>query len=183
MRPPWVPSGERLTRRAPEGYCRCSMPTAPAKSPPDDERSAGVRRRVTSLVYAAYVAFTIGFILLCTKSIMAGVFHPEHPQTLDTRAGKACADGVRTLAAALDRGMIAAVSARDEVAASSAFQQAIASDWEREASVGTECKADPRGADAFAALLRLRRAQEGFLGRQLVEIAPLRRDVEAYLPH
>jgi hypothetical protein len=149
------------------------------------ERARRTKRRVSSVVYAVYVAVTSAFILLSIKALMDGVFHePEtgSPAAVVASTGKACADGVRTLATALDRGMAAAATAKDEPGAKASFERAISPEWDREAAVGTDCKTDLRGADAFAALLRLRRAEEGFLGRQVVEIAPLRRDVEAYAP-
>jgi hypothetical protein len=55
-------------------------------------------------------------------------------------------------------------------------------EWAEQAAVATACASDPRGQDAFAALLRLKLAEEGFVRRQIVEIAPVRRDVRAYLP-
>ncbi len=161
----------------------------PLPDDPDDVtpegRLAALRKRVRSIVYGAYVAFAILFILLSITSLVDGVFHTTAAplsSSTPTPDTKICVDGVRSLTAALDRGRLAAAAKRESADLKQAFDAALAPDWDDEARLSVACGHDPRGADAFAALLRLRRAEEGFLGREIAEIAPLRRDVEAYLP-
>lgn len=170
-------------------------PESPPPFGPDDAESDGttpaearrlaVQKRVRSLVYGAYTAFAIVFILLSVKALVAGVFHTDGTPLGGgpaTPTEKTCADGIRALTAALDRAMVAAAAKHEDAEVRAAFGAALSPEWDGEARLGEICRSEPRGADAFAALLRLRRAEEGFLGRQVAEIAPLRRDVEAYLP-
>ena len=88
--------------------------------------------------------------------------------------------------AAVDRAAAASAMAPDEDAAVAAFRKALQPEWGREKEVEAACAADPseshRGQGAFAALERLRVAEETSARRRAVETAPLRQDVRAYLP-
>ena len=152
---------------------------------PGEARRLAAARRVKSAVFAAYTAFAILFILLSIKALVLGVFHTD-PTKLGgappNPTEKTCADGIRALTAALDRAMVAAAAVHEDAETLAAFRGALSPEWRDQDRLGAVCGSEPRGADAYAALLRLRRAEEGFLGRQVVEIAPLRRDVEAYVP-
>jgi hypothetical protein len=159
-----------------------AAPSAP--SAPKGPLSAR-ERRVRAAVYAVYGAFATAFVILSTWQIIAQVFGftaapltagvPAPPST----AGP-CAEGIRAFSAALDRGVAASSTARTEAEALAQMRAAMP-EWEREAAIASTCGADPRGAEAWAALLRLRRAEEGAAGRRVVDVAAVRRDVEAYV--
>jgi hypothetical protein len=101
-----------------------------------------------------------------------------------TTANAACAEGVRRLLASIDAAVVSAKTegATDEATAVARFKERLAPEWADENAIRARCASVPRGQDAFAAVLRLRLAQEGFVRRQVAEITPIRRDVTAYLP-
>ena len=89
-------------------------------------------------------------------------------------SARTCADGVRKLALALDRAVGAAGSA--------SFQARLQPEWALEATVRQACSQSTEGIDAWAALVRLRSAEEQLSPRAGAELEPLRRDVIAHLP-
>lgn len=140
-------------------------------------------------VYVAFTLFVLAFVSVSTYEILSVAlgFAPAAP--LDSsgpsgpEASHECTDGVRAMADAVDAAAKRAIAAGTERAATDLFREALADTWNpREKPTEAACSAVPRGRDAFAAVLRLRQAQEGFVRRQVVEVAPLRRDVSAYLP-
>lgn len=161
------------------------------------------RQRVASrLVYGSFLGLATAFILSSTFQLVVGVFGvgseplaaadpspagPDGLNTPSTPSTQACADGIARLSAALDRNLARAVvpegeSVRTEEAALAAFRKGLDPEWTEEAAIQQSCVNEPRGEDAFAALLRLKLAQEGLVRRQMAEIDPLRRNVQAYLP-
>ncbi len=155
------------------------MSDAPKQRPAAGERGrAGARIR--TIVYGLYVAFAAAFVLLCVKELVVGVFGMREGTVASAPAGspgRACADGIGDLLRALDRGVLAASAARDEKDAVTRLDAALAPEWDREAALATTCGADANGAEAWAALLRLRRAEEGAAGRRAVLVGPMRADV------
>jgi hypothetical protein len=81
---------------------------------------------------------------------------------------------VRKLERALDRAV--------EAAGSPSFQARLQPEWAEEATVGQACRQSNEGIDAWAALARLRSAEEQLSPRAGAELEPLRRDVIAHLP-
>jgi hypothetical protein len=71
----------------------------------------------------------------------------------------------------------AANRSRDEDDAVSRLRAALNPEWGREVELAQICAANPSGAEAWAALLRLKRAEEGAAGRRAVLVEPLRADV------
>jgi hypothetical protein len=139
-------------------------------------------RRIRTAVYGVFVAFSAAFVLLSTWQIMIGVFGAAiAPVQVTQPAGKACAEGIHELERALDRGVAAATGAKSSADAEAKMRAALSPEWDKEQAVDATCAGDPHGADAWAALLRLRRAEEGAAGRRTVVVAPLRQDLDAYL--
>jgi hypothetical protein len=136
------------------------------------------KRAVLGLIIVVASVFVVACAVMIVPQVFGAGVRPIEPGPTEG----ACADGVRTLAAALDRGAAQAVTATDEASAVAAFQKGIAPDWDRSAEVEAACRSTPRGGDAFAALLRLRLAEEGNARRRGVEIGPVKRGVVAYLP-
>lgn len=156
-----------------------------AKRASADARARFAGKRAALAVYGTFSAV---FVALCTWQLFAGVFgigaRPlvGAPDTSAVLAGHGCADDIRALRAALDRALASAVGAADPVAAQASYRAALAPEWNDEAAAASRCGREPHGTEAFAALLRLRRGQETTLRRQVAEMAPLRRDLGAYLP-
>jgi hypothetical protein len=122
------------------------------------------------------------FIGLCALSIVPAVFGRGPDPLTPSPTGRACADAIVRLQGAVDRAARTAGGAPDEATAVSSFRGALAPDWDEEKRIEAVCGADPNGAGAFAALQRLRVAEETSARRRAVEIAPLRHDVRQYLP-
>ncbi len=138
-------------------------------------------RRGRRIVTAAFLIFAAAFIVTSTVDIARGVYDEHVASTEGPPPTAACVEGIKTLVGALDRAVSVATSAKDEPSALSAFSSGAKPEWD--AAYGTEsaCSTTPQGKDAFAALVRLRAADESFLKRRVAEVAPLRRDVDAYL--
>ncbi len=154
---------------------------------------AVARRRGRRAVLATFLFFTVAFIAIsATEIISTALGSPVTPiaaitgkddTSADPVKSRECADGVHSLASAVDLAAAAALASPDEKTATTRFRESLAGVWDpNEKPTEASCNSVPRGRDAFAAVLRLREAQEGFIRRQVVEIAPLRRDVSAYLP-
>jgi hypothetical protein len=135
------------------------------------------RGRIRSAVYGVYFTFAAAFIILSTTSIMQGVFGSAlegHGLPIPTE----CAKGIRDALANLEAARVRFGSREGEDRAVSVFQEDAFRGW---TGLEATCGASERGLEAFAALIRLRRASERAVRRQAVELAPLRRDVEEYL--
>jgi hypothetical protein len=140
-------------------------------------------RRIRSSVYAAYLALATAFVLWSTKLLIWPLFGLEAPAERATNpAGAACAEAIRPLARALDRALAASAASHGQTEASTSFRAALSPEWDHEEAARQACAADKSGLDAYAALMRLRRVEEGFAERQAVEVDPVRRDVQARLP-
>ena len=137
-------------------------------------------RRGRRIVSAAFLLFAAAFIVISTIDIAHGVYGRPAPAA-GPPPTRGCLLHIQALAMALDRAMSAAGASRDESAALRAFDAATKPDWDSLPYTEQLCSSTPRGVDAFAALLRLRAAEESFLRRRVAEVAPLRRDVDAYL--
>jgi hypothetical protein len=140
-------------------------------------------RRVRTAVYGVFVAFAAAFVMLSLRGIIRGVFGTDAaPVAAVPVAAGNCADRIAQAARALDRGVAAAAVARTEADALARFRGALSPDWDHEGDLAEACDGLPHGADARAALLRLRRVEEGAVGRSAVDTGPARAELEAYLP-
>jgi hypothetical protein len=133
-------------------------------------------------VSALFVGVVSVFIVITTAQLGLGVFGKTA-----SRAGAggappaACIAGISRLTPALDRALGTASPIADDSAALAAFAAATLPEWNDSQNIESACIATPEGKDAFAAVLRLRRAEEALLHRDVAELSPMRRDVEAYL--
>jgi hypothetical protein len=163
---------------------------------PTERAQRTPRQKLASrLVYGSFLGLATAFILSSTYQLTVGVFGMSieplaakaAPATASIEA-RACADGIALLSNALERGFAHSVgpdgaSTRTDEAVLANFRKNLEPEWTGESAVEQTCASHPHGQEAFAALLRLKLAQEGFVRRQMVEIDPLRRSVNAYLPH
>jgi hypothetical protein len=128
------------------------------------------------------VALAAAFVLSSARSVVWGLFGLEAAPTATAPAGRACGEAIARLARALDRGVAATSAARTDVEALAQMRAALAPEWDAEASGAATCAEDPHGADAWAALMRLRRAEEGAVASRAAQTGPVHRELEAYLP-
>jgi hypothetical protein len=157
--------------------------TEPSEAGPDT--TARARRLARRLVFGSFLLLATAFVVSSAWQLIAGIYAPGPVVIAPAGApeeARACSDGIARLSTALERGFVAASTKDDEVSALRTLAEGMQPEWTEQAAVEKACAAQPRGQDAFAALLRLKLAEEGFVRRQIVEIAPVRRDVRAYLP-
>ncbi len=108
----------------------------------ETQRAENLGKRV---VLAAFLGFATLFVLSSTWQLMIGTFGMGTKALsveLDPDA-KACADGVRRLASALDRAMAKATAADSEKSALAAFEAGLAPEWNDESAVASQCGAHP----------------------------------------
>jgi hypothetical protein len=155
--------------------------------PPDDAR---IRLRGARAGHGIVIVVAVVFIASSTWQIARAVFPELAPgggtASLESPGHRACAAGLRDLAEALDRAASGVVTssvsegAPEESAA--AFRRGLSPEWNTAADVERSCSATAEGQDAWAALERLRSAEEQLTRRSRGELGPLRRDLAAHLP-
>ena len=151
-----------------------------------DDGLEAARRRGKRYTAAAFVSFAAIFVVLSSYELVAAAYGlgitPLPAGTPKAVGASACASELRGLTSAVERALAAALVAPNEAQADADFQAALLPEWDRRDAIERTCKDSPQGRDALAAVERLRRAGEGLVHRQAVELGPPRRDVAAYLP-
>ncbi len=146
-------------------------------------------KRITSVVYAVFVVVAAAFVISSTVQIARSVLAEPSPGAADgarVTVAPACAEGVRTLAIAVDRGVAAAATATDRLDGERRYRAARGVDWDEprrsELLLGcTDPSAGAHGTDAVASISRLDRAAEGAIRRQTDELGPVRRAVDSFI--
>lgn len=172
----------------PSGAARPSTTTPPDEAESGFHRNQG-RRAAHSIVIVVAVAFVGASAMQIIPAVFGLGVHPI-PAWTPGSPERECVQGVLLLSRALDRASAdawspsaaRAVTQADDDPALQAFRRGLLPEWSAEASVEQACVRSREGLDAWASLLRLRRAEEQVVLHSLVELIPLRRDVEAHLP-
>lgn len=143
-------------------------------------------KRITSAVYAVFSIVAAAFVVSSTWQIAAAVLSEPAPGAAapaPVAVPPACAQGVRSLALAVDRGVAAAAAATDRAEAERRYQAARAPEWDapKHEELVLACAGDARGTDAVAAVARLDRAAMGAIRRQTDELGPVRRAVDSFI--
>jgi hypothetical protein len=140
----------------------------------DDERRARLRGRRIGLGVVMVVA--VSFIAVSTTQIVRAVFGLATtslaPGRADSPQGR-CAIGIRRLARTLDRPVGVEPPASGP---------ATGAGWTDTEAVDQACRKASGGLDAWAALLRLRAAEQQLAQASEEDLQPLRREVAAHLP-
>jgi hypothetical protein len=144
--------------------------------------AAMTKKRLRQLASGVVAAVAIPFIVWSTWQIIRVVYGGAPPERMATAEEAACTAKLRTLQAALERASDRASREPDDAHAQAAFDAAVAPEWDEQAAAERTCDTTPRGRDAWAALLRLRRGLEGRSKKDARDIGPLRRDFETRLP-
>ncbi len=155
---------------------------------------AGARREGRRIAHTIVIVVAVAFIGASAFQIIPAVFgigvRPVAANGSDPVETQ-CAIGVRSLALALDRAGAMSWSPSpaaggpfdlDSEKAHQAFERGLAPEWNSEAQIEQSCAKSSAGLDAWAALMRLRRAEEQLVLHGLLELVPLERDVTAHLP-
>lgn len=144
------------------------------------------KKHIASAVYAVFTVLATAFIVSSTYQIASAVF--AKPANEDSAAPAAslppaCAEGVRQLVTAIDRGLAAAGGLANGEEALSRYHSARDPEWdgERHHKLVRPCMGDARGTDAVAAVTRLDRAAVGAIRRQTGELASVRRTVDSFI--
>jgi hypothetical protein len=148
----------------------------------DVERGRRLGRKYTIVVFSVLAC---SFMATTTLQIIFGVFGVgARPITKMESSGQtSCAERLRAMEAAVERAVAASARAPDRGVASTRYESALGPEWDDVSSVESLCASEGRGAtDALAAVVRLRTMGEELARAHAVELAPLRRDVAAYLP-
>ncbi len=140
------------------------------------------KKRLRQLAAGFVMLLAVPFVIVSTWQIIDVVFGGAPPARKATADEVACADKLRTLASALERASDRASHEPDDAHAESAFEEAVSPEWDDQGSAEHACATTPRGRDAWAALLRLRRGLEGRSKKDARDVGPLRRDFETRLP-
>lgn len=138
-------------------------------------------RKVTRIVYGAFVAVTAIFVSGLIYEVAVQVFAGEAPKVEALAAD--CADGVKSLEAAVNRGIAAGLGAADVDVddAVARYRGARDQEWQKLDAIAAKCSAQPRGTEAMAALARLDRQAEGVVRRQTAELRAVRREVDSFI--
>jgi hypothetical protein len=161
--------------------------------PLDDEARARLNGRRAS--HGIVIVIAVVFVGASAAQIIPAVFG-WGARTLPVAAPgspeRTCADGIRGLADALDRAGAQAGESGGRTAERGApverdaalgmFGRALAVEWPSTSDLEQACRKSDTGADAWAALTRLRRAHEELVLRDLQELSALRHDVAVRLP-
>ncbi len=126
------------------------------------------------------------FVVSSTYQIAVAVFAepaPGAPNPASTQVPAACAEGLQSLAAAVDRGLAASAGVTDGAEAEKRYQAARSPEWDaaRQRELVQPCTSDARGADAVAAITRFDRAAVGAIRRQTDELGPVRRAAMSFI--
>jgi hypothetical protein len=143
-------------------------------------------KRISSAVYAVFSLVAAAFVISSTWQIAVAVLSEPAPGTAapaPVPAPPACAQGVRSLALAVDRGVAAAAAATDQGDAERRYHTARSPEWDapKHEELVLACAGDARGIDAVAAVARLDRAAVGAIRRQTDELGPVRRAVDSFI--
>lgn len=140
------------------------------------------KKRLRQLASGVVLAVAVPFIVWSTWQIVSAVYGVAPPARASTAEEATCTAKLRTLQAALERASDHASHEPDDAHAQAAFEAAIAPEWDEQGAAERACDTSPRGRDAWAALLRLRRGLEGRSKKDARDVGPLRRDLETRLP-
>jgi hypothetical protein len=141
----------------------------------DDAARARLQGKRVALGIVLFVSVAI--IGSSTMQIVPAVFGAgirPLPEGMAGSSARTCAEGVQRLDQALDRAV--------DGAGSGDFSARLRPEWDEESTVALACGQSSEGLDAWAALARLRSAEEHLAPDDRGLLAPLRRDVRAHLP-
>jgi hypothetical protein len=155
-----------------------------------DDAGARAQLRGKRVALVFVIVLAVVFIGASALQIVPAVFGAgttRMPPAPPGSPSRICADGVRALAAALDRAGARALAAPPGTASNSdevlaGFRAGLAPEWNDEGRIEPACARSREGEDAWAALMRLRFAQEQLVRRGNVVLGPLRGDLAAHLP-
>ncbi len=154
-----------------------------------DPTGLAARLRGKRVALAFVLVVSAAFIVSSAFQIISAVFGfgwtPLPADALPGSPERTCAVGIRSLTQALDRAgerLSSVASAADDNETMAALRPGLSPEWDGANAIEGACARSRGGLDAWAALQRLRVAEEqsGRLSRD--ELSSVRHDVAAHLP-
>jgi hypothetical protein len=146
-----------------------------------DHAAAEIEARRTGrrVMIASYYVVLGLFIVIAGGNVIWQVWAPvlaRHPKV-------DCRPGLYGLGLAIDRARAEAQAAsqQGEDVAVSRFRSVLEPEWSHNAAIAASCNDDANLAEALDAIERLRYAEERAVRRDVNELAPLRRKVQALM--
>lgn len=134
---------------------------------------------MTRLVYGVFVAVTTVFVGSLIVEVASQVFS-DAPRV--EALSPECARGVHELYAGVNQAIPVGLAAEDVDEAVTRYRTARdEAAWKKKDAVTATCAAEPRGAEALAAVARLDRQAETVVRRQTVELRTVRREVDSFI--
>lgn len=154
-----------------------------SEAPPEEDRS---EKRGFRWVFVPYLAVLVSFIIwtayVVIRQIWAEPTTGQGPTDPTPVVTPECRAGLASLGSALDRGLRAALWADDEDGAHRLFEGALPPEWTGVDAIERACSADIGSRDAFAAMTRQRRVQEGWARRHARDTAETAGGARRFLP-
>lgn len=151
---------------------------------PDEQTPRPRGKKGFRLVFAAYLAITIPFIVWTALLVIRQVFDdrvPSRGEVLPALPAE-CEAGLRELGSSLDTGLRAAMWSDDEESAARRFTASIDPVWKDREKVERACRGDIAGTGAYAAIVRQRGVQEGWARRHARETVAAAGGARRFLP-
>lgn len=156
----------------------------------DGDRPAtgpGLRAKRVALAFVIVVslAFVASSVWQIVPAVFGAGFEPLAAGAAPDSPEAQCGIGVRALALALDRAgarVASLASAADDSAMMAVLRPALSPEWDRAETIRAACDRAAGGPSAWAALQRLRMAEEQAGRLDQEALSSVRRDVTAHLP-
>jgi hypothetical protein len=162
---------------------------AAGRDAPSAEEIARAGLRAKRWVLAVVIVVSLWVIASSSLQIIPQVFglgvSPIGAPSAAASPERACAVGIRGLLGALDRAggqLPRAATTSDDTEAMAALRASLSPEWDSADSVARTCAGSRDGQDAWAALERMRVAEEQIVRLGRVGLVPLRLDVATHLP-
>ncbi len=139
-------------------------------------------KRVTRVVYGAFVALAAAFIVSSVWQIASQLFgfgpamRPDAP-----RVGAPCAAAIQQDLLAIDLALSEPTMVLGGDEAVKVYERAKQRGWQDHDKLTQCCAGDPAAAEAIAAVIRLDKAAESAVRRRAGELGPVRREVDSFI--
>ncbi len=138
-------------------------------------------KRVTRVVYGAFVALAAAFILSSVWQIASQLFGFGAASRPVQHVGPQCAAAIQQDVLAIDLALAEPTTALGGDDAVNAYQQHKKREWQDQEKLTQCCAGDPAATQAIAAVMRLDRAAESAVRRRAGELGPVRREVDSFI--
>lgn len=140
----------------------------------EDRTTRRVQKKGRRAIMIAYFVVVVIISTICTIEIVIQAISSQGGRATDAHVE--CVEGVRSLAAAVDRARSKVDGTnRVEADAVAKYRAALEPEWSHRGAVRRACRGDRQRLDALDAVVHLGFAEEHAVRRNAVELAPFRR--------